>query len=260
MEHYWDRFDFADTTLVNRPEITEQGFANFLDLLPRVKPATAATGLTALATHLYNIKADEKTAELMRNYFEEIADKYLGDAESPLHNDLLYAQYIDAMTANKFASVADRTRGEYMASNLRKNLPGSVAADFQYTDRNGATHSMHSFNATYTLLYFYDPDCDHCQEVKAELADMPQLKEGTTFRVLAIFPYDDAERWKRVKPDFPASWTDGVSPEGKITTDDIYYIKTMPSLYLLDSEKRVILKNPDIKLLKETVSKLKVEK
>ena len=119
---------------------------------------------------------------------------------------------------------------------------------------------MHSFNATYTLLYFYDPDCDHCQEVKAELADMPQLKEGTTFRVLAIFPYDDAERWKSVKPDFPASWTDGVSPEGKITTDDIYYIKTMPSLYLLDSEKRVILKNPDIKLLKETVSKLKVEK
>ena len=92
MEHYWDRFDFADTTLVNRPEITEQGFANFLDLLPRVKPATAATGLTALATHLYNIKADEKTAELMHNYFEEIADKYLGDAESPLHNDLLYAQ------------------------------------------------------------------------------------------------------------------------------------------------------------------------
>ena len=260
MEHYWDRFDFADTTLVNRPEITEQGFANFLDLLPRVKPATAATGLTALATHLYNIKADEKTAEQMRNYFEEIADKYLGDSESPLHNDLLYAQYIDAMTANKFASMADRTRGEYMARNLRKNLPGSVAADFQYTDRNGATHSMHSFNATYTLLYFYDPDCDHCQEVKAELADMPQLTEGTTFRVLAIFPYDVAERWKSVKPDFPASWTDGVSPEGKITTDDIYYIKTMPSLYLLDSEKRVILKNPDLKLLKETVSKLKVEK
>ena len=34
----------------------------------------------------------------------------------------------------------------------------------------------------------------------------------------------------------------------------------MPSLYLLDSEKRVILKNPDLKLLKETVSKLKDEK
>ena len=146
-----------------------------------------------------------------------------------------------------------------MPRNLRKNLPGAVAADFQYTDRNGATHSMHSFDATYTLLYFNDPDCDHCQEVKAELADMPQLTEGTTFRVLAIFPYDDAERWKRVKPDFPASWTDGVSPEGIITTDDIYYIKTMPSLYLLDSEKRVILKNPDIKLLKETLSQLRVK-
>lgn len=33
----------------------------------------------------------------------------------------------------------------------------------------------------------------------------------------------------------------------------------MPSLYLLDSEKRVILKNPDIKLLKETLSQLRVK-
>ncbi|MDY4644384.1 DUF5106 domain-containing protein, partial [Prevotella sp.] len=41
MEHYWDRFNFADTTLIHRPETTEQGFANFIDLLPRVAPSTA---------------------------------------------------------------------------------------------------------------------------------------------------------------------------------------------------------------------------
>jgi len=28
--HYWDYFNFADTTLISRPEITEQAFVDFL--------------------------------------------------------------------------------------------------------------------------------------------------------------------------------------------------------------------------------------
>ncbi|MCI7371170.1 DUF5106 domain-containing protein, partial [Prevotella sp.] len=127
MEHYWDRFNFADTTLMHRPETTEQGFANFIDLLPRVAPSTATLGIKALADHLYNIKTgkedDSKTPELIRDYFATLTEKYLGDSESPLHNDLLYAQFLDVMSANKFASMAERTRNEYMARNLKKNLP-----------------------------------------------------------------------------------------------------------------------------------------
>lgn len=40
--HYWDRFDFADTTLVRRPEITEQAFADFVCILPYAPRAGAA--------------------------------------------------------------------------------------------------------------------------------------------------------------------------------------------------------------------------
>lgn len=32
--HYWDHFDFADTSLISRPEITEQAFVDFLGILP----------------------------------------------------------------------------------------------------------------------------------------------------------------------------------------------------------------------------------
>ena len=33
LTHYWDQFDFADTTLVNNRDVTEQGFVNFIALL-----------------------------------------------------------------------------------------------------------------------------------------------------------------------------------------------------------------------------------
>ena len=33
LTHYWDLFSFADTTLVNNRDVTEQGFVNFIALL-----------------------------------------------------------------------------------------------------------------------------------------------------------------------------------------------------------------------------------
>ena len=259
MEHYWDRFNFADTTLMHRPETTEQGFANFIDLLPRVAPSTATLGIKAFADHLYNIKPanadDSNTPERIREYFATLTEKYLGDSESPLHNDLLYAQFLDVMSANKFASMAERTRNEYMARNLKKNLPGTTATDFVYIDRNNQQHQLYNLKAKYTLLYFYDPDCDHCHETAAQIATMPETS-SPAISVLAIYPYSDSEMWKTKTSRMPATWTEGYSPDGQITTDDIYYIKSVPSVYLLDEEKRVVLKNPSITLLLNTLKKL----
>lgn len=259
MQHYWDRFDFNDTTLIHRPELTEQGFANFVDLLPRVEPATAALGLKAFVDHIYMVGDNgepNKANERMREYFADLTEKYLGDSDSPLHNDMLYAQFLDVMSANKYASVAERTRNVFMAKNLRKNLPGSVAADFEYVGRDGSKHRMHDFNADYTLLYFYDPDCGHCHEVADKLEGMEQLMDSCRVRVLAIYPYDDSEQWTTINAGFSTAWTDGRSPEGKIANDDMYYFKSMPSIYLLDKEKRVLLKNPSIQLLQNTLTNL----
>lgn len=260
LAHYWDRFDFNDTTLLHIPEITEQGFANFIDLLPRVAPSTAAMGITAYANHIYMSTDSANTGsanERVIEYFSNLTDKYLGDSDSPLHNDLLYAQFLDAMSANKYASAAERTRNNYMARNLRKNLPGSVAADFEYIDRNGLSHRMHNFKAKYTVIYFYDPDCNHCREVTDELRNITSLtEENSPIRVLTIYAYDDAGEWNKSNMMFPKTWTDGRSPEGKITTDDIYYIKSMPSVYLLDEGKRVLLKNPNVNLLRQTLDNL----
>ena len=62
--------------------------------------------------------------------------------------------------------------------------------------------------------------------------------------------------WKTKKSHLPATWNEGYSPDGQITTDDIYYIKSVPSVYLLDEQKRVVLKNPSITLLQNTLKKL----
>lgn len=251
VRHYWDNFNFADTASLARPEWAEQGFVNFIDLLPRVTTTIAADGLRLFADRMY-----KDGAQTMREYFASLADSYLGDETSAMHDDVLYAQFLDVMGANKFASVAERTRNEYMARNLRKNLPGTKAADFDYTDRQGRRHTLHDFKARYTLLYFYDPDCSHCRQTLERLRDIPQLTLGTYVRVLAIYPYGYDEHWASADTHFPAEWTDGYSTGGDINAHDIYYIKSMPSIYLLDADKHVVLKNPDLSILGKALNEI----
>ena len=42
LTHYWEQFDFADTTLVNNRDVTEQGFVNFIALLADNTPEELA--------------------------------------------------------------------------------------------------------------------------------------------------------------------------------------------------------------------------
>ena len=43
--HYWQGFNFRDTALISRPEVTEQALADFLDILLRVPLAEAQSTL-----------------------------------------------------------------------------------------------------------------------------------------------------------------------------------------------------------------------
>lgn len=79
--HYWDHFDFADTVLIGRPEISEQAFVDFLSVLPYTRNAAAAVDT------LYTRASAENTALY---YFIELGDKYLYEPNSPMHDEELY--------------------------------------------------------------------------------------------------------------------------------------------------------------------------
>lgn len=251
VRHYWDDFNFADTAFFARSESAEQGFVNFVDLLPRVSPAVAACGLVQLVGHMYS------GADAVRERFMSFAASYLGDESSPMRDDVLYAQFLEAVAGCKLSSLAERTRCEYLSRNLRKNVPGTPATDFGYADSRGIRRSLYSFRSPYTLLYFFDPDCRHCREVQTRLISAPQLAGSRAVRVLAIRLGGMVEEGRAPAcVHFPESWTCGSVPADDTAFADAYYIRSMPSLYLLDRDKRVMLKNPGIDSLLAVIEEI----
>ncbi len=239
--HYWDGFDFGDTTLIHKPDVTEQGFANFVDLLPRVDSALAVRGTHAFAQRAFG----QDTPARVREYFAKQVDHYLYDPQSPLRNDYTYIMFAREMKDMPALGVAERERCAFRLRNVAKNMPGEVAADFRFVDRKGNAGTLHGVKARLTVVYFNDPDCDNCHRITKELlSDSLMAKGGEGIRVLAVYPDADTEEWKCRPQPFPAWWTDAYSPDGEITAQGIYFIRATPTIYLLDEHKRVILKDP----------------
>ena len=68
-------------------------------------------------------------------------------------------------------------------------------------------------------------------------------------KILGIYPDIDKEVWRKNAKQIPLSWINACDPKGKIKDNNIYDLKAIPTLYLLDNDKKVILKDPAFKRL-----------
>ena len=81
LTHYWERFDFADTTLVDNRDVTEQGFVNFIALLA---DGTMSEELTRES--LENWCGGFLSSEYASQKLMDMADSYLYNPNSPFYN------------------------------------------------------------------------------------------------------------------------------------------------------------------------------
>ena len=95
------------------------------------------------------------------------------------------------------------------------------------------------------LLLFYDPECESCHEVLMQMAADRALAEAVKagkLSVLAVYTEGNDGTWRKALPDMPEGWTVGTDREA-VKQGALYDLKAMPSLYLLDGQKRVVLKD-----------------
>jgi thiol-disulfide isomerase/thioredoxin len=126
------------------------------------------------------------------------------------------------------------------------NRIGTVAADFRFADKNGRMRNLYDIEAPYTLLFFSNPGCEACMEIITVLRDDPtisSLVDKGVIKVLNIYIDEDIQAWRSYMPIYPQEWYNGFDPDFVLRSNEIYAVRAIPSLYLLDHEKRVILKD-----------------
>lgn len=251
--HWWDGItdpsrgypcDTAFVSGVDKGEV-EQKFANWTNVLDMVDFSIVSKSLG----RLYDRAAACEKKDTSSNVFETFTDlvvKYLYDPNSPLRNEDYYAAYAARMASSDL--VEDVMRGKYAreVSLAALNRVGAKAADFRFADARGRIRTLYGIKSELTMLFFSNPGCTACKEIMDVLNNDPVISgliASGTMSVLNIYIDEDLEAWKSYMPIYPDTWYNGFDPDFAIRGEKLYNVRAIPSLYLLDREKTVILKD-----------------
>lgn len=238
IDNFWDDFDFeADDRIIEYDTIDiVNAMSEYVSYIP---PRDADSLLRAL---IHRASQSKPVLE----FFGMVAEVVLHDPNSPLRNDEYYIPVLESILQSPLLNEYERIAPEYDLEIARKNRIGTIANDFVYTLADGSSHRMHDIEASYTILMFSNPGCPMCREIMEEITSSPLLNELTErgdLRTLSLYPDEDLEAWHEHFEDMPTSWIRAYDKGQKITLERLYNLSAIPALYLLDNQKRVIIKD-----------------
>lgn len=236
--HFWDSFNFGDTTFLHSEEV-EGWFVRYAELLRGSTVNEPA--ITRLLTRI------EQANSAWISRFMTFADQYLGDANSSLRNEELYIPFatyaIRSRALDGFVKVRFRQRLELAL----KNRVGTRASDFPFYTASGKKQQLSDLANRKVLLFFNNPTCHECQAIKEQLlvsTQLEQLIRAKELTVLSVYIDTDMEVWKNA--NHPSAWYN-VYDNGWVTDHSLYNLDAIPTIYLLDEEQRVVLKDATVR-------------
>lgn len=223
----------------------EQKFADWAVLLDAAEPAVADNAVARLYERAVACERKDSSSNVFET-FVYLADKYFYDPNSPLRNEDRYLPFVSRLASYDGLDRLMKGKYEREARLCAMNRTGTKAADFRFSDKNGRMYTLYGIKAEYTLLFFSNPGCSACKNIMELLDCSPAVCsywESGRLAVVNIYIDDDLEAWKSYLPEYPAEWYNCFDPDLVIREDEIYNIRAIPSLYLLDEEKKVIMKD-----------------
>jgi hypothetical protein len=140
---------------------------------------------------------------------------------------------------------------------MLKNRVNQVAADFSFVQRNGSRMSLQDVKADYILLYLNDPECSACQQTKEALMKsrvLARWKDSGRMKILSVCTEGKTEGWKNIPA--PQGWIDGCDDQTRLLQEDLYDLRNLPAIYLLDRNKRIVMKNATVHRVEQALKQL----
>lgn len=121
--------------------------------------------------------------------------------------------------------------------------PGVTAPDFTLGTPEGKSVSLSDFKGKYLVLDFWATWCPDCR------ADVPHLKEihkayaSDSVAFLSVSFDTDKDKWTSYIRDNGMDWAHGseLKKWKETTVSSLYYVKWIPSIYLIGHDGKVIL-------------------
>ena len=241
-DHFWDNFNFGRAGLIRTPIFQEKLDTYFKKIILQMPDSMIGPMIKVIEkskkneevyhyVFLYLLnEANQSSIMGMDKAFVVLSEKYV------LNNP---KTWLDTGVVRK---VRERVEA------VKPNLIGNIAPDLKLPDSEGNYYSLRQVNAKYTLLYFWEPDCSHCQKTTPILnKDLYQVFKDKGVDIFAVLTQNNKEKWQKAIQEYKIQeWTHVWDPNYTSNFRKLYDVTSTPIIYILDKNKKIVAKRLDV--------------
>ncbi|MEI6276185.1 MAG: thioredoxin-like domain-containing protein [Prolixibacteraceae bacterium] len=241
-DHYWDNFNFARAGLIRTPVFQEKLDTYFKKMLLQmpdsmINPMVRVIEKSKANEEVYHYvflyllnEANQSQMMGMDKAFVVLSEKYVLNGPK---------SWLDTAIVRKIKERVDA---------VKPNLIGNLAPEIKLPDSEGNYYSLRQVNAKFTLLYFWEPDCSHCQKTTPLLSkDLYQKFKNKGVQIFAVLTQNNKEKWMKAMQEYKIQeWTNVWDPSYSSNFRKQYDVTSTPIIYILDKNKKIVAKRLDV--------------
>ena len=251
-KHYFDNIDLGDDRLLRSPFLFKR-VDYYMNKLTPQHPDSISISIDYLLGKM------EPAEETFKYYLIHFLNKYA--SSKVVGQDAVYVHLVDKYYKTGKAPWTEEEQLAKIIDNadrLKPVLIGVKARNIKTQDKDGQFHDLYKIDSKYTIVYFWAPDCGHCKKMTPFLIDFNEKFSSKGVKIMTIckpksgeykecWDYiDEKENMNKILNTFDPS-----------NRAQIYYnIRSTPSMFILDKDKKIIMKGIGADQLEEVMDEI----
>lgn len=234
--HFFDNIDLNDERLLRTP-ILQARLNTFFSNVVIQSPDSINKEIDKLIGKVEkNYKIFQFVSVFLFNHFRE--------SEIMGHDAVVVKLADDIYLSGKADWVSEDFKSDLrkQVDRMRPNLIGNKATDLVMDSYKGIFVSLYDIEKEFTILYFWEPDCGHCQEATPKLKAYYDKARNQGVEVFTVCTTADRAKWEKYIEENKLDWINGWDPERRTNFGFYYNVETTPMVYILDRNKIIIAK------------------
>ena len=244
--HFFDQLDMKDDRLIRTPVFAGKIKQYLEKLTPQVPDSINA------AAKLILDQTDENS-EIFKYLVYYITNTY--EKSDIMGMDAVFVYMARNYYLNGKAYWVEETQKEKIKDRVEALEPcllGKQGTNITLIKDDFHPVSLYDLKHKYTIVYFWDPSCGHCQKVTPKLKEFYETKaKDFDLEIMAVYIEADTTEWFKYIREKDLKWINAADLLGKSNFRKYYDIYSTPVIYLMDRNKKLIAKRIDVENLED---------
>ena len=233
--HFFDNIDLTDERILRTPILYARLEAFFKNVVIQ-SPDSINKEIDRLIPRCSNPKVFQFVSVYLFNHFRE--------SEIMGHDAVLVKLADDIYLSGKADWVTQEFRDDLrrQVELLRHNLLGMKAQNLVMDSYKGIFVALHDIEKDFTILYFWEPNCGHCNEATPKLKAWYDKAKNDGIEIFSVCTTSSRQEWAAYIEKHGITWINGWDPDRNTHFDYYYNVQSTPMIYILDRNKKIIAK------------------